>query len=99
MRRAVKEKRSGALLARLDGVARHSKDVDLYFAERAVAGEEAVGALAAAADRDLGDHFRFEITRTTPLQEAAKGPTTRCGGLPRCALRSLPCRRRGLTPR
>jgi hypothetical protein len=66
-------KGAGALLARLDGVARHSKDVDLYFAERAVAVEEAVGALAAAADRDLGDHFRFEITRTTPLQEAAKG--------------------------
>jgi hypothetical protein len=38
-----------------------------------VAVEEAVGALATAADRDLGDHFRFEITRTTPLQEAAKG--------------------------
>ncbi len=29
--------------------------------------------LTTAADRDLGDHFRFEISRTTPLQERAVG--------------------------
>jgi hypothetical protein len=34
---------------------------------------EAVAELTAAADRDLGDHFRFEITRTSPLQEQALG--------------------------
>jgi hypothetical protein len=26
-----------------------------------------------AADRDVGDHFRFELSRTTPLRETAKG--------------------------
>lgn len=64
-------KGAGALLARLPD-ARHSKDIDLYYAELA-APEEATAALVAAADRDIGDHFRFEVTKTTPLQEAAKG--------------------------
>ncbi|MGH3923826.1 MAG: nucleotidyl transferase AbiEii/AbiGii toxin family protein [Pseudonocardiaceae bacterium] len=35
--------------------------------------EEATAALIAAADRDIGDHFRFEVTKTTDLQETAKG--------------------------
>ncbi len=65
-------KGAGALLARLPGT-RHSKDIDLYHAERSAAPDAAVAALARAADRDLGDHFRFELTKTTPLQETAKG--------------------------
>lgn len=65
-------KGAGALLARLP-IARHSKDIDLYYAECAAAPDAAVAALARAADRDVGDHFRFELTKTTPLQETAKG--------------------------
>ncbi|MGH3923086.1 MAG: nucleotidyl transferase AbiEii/AbiGii toxin family protein [Pseudonocardiaceae bacterium] len=65
-------KGAGALLARLPGT-RHSKDIDLYYAERSAAPDAAVAALARVADRDLGDHFRFELTKTTPLQETAKG--------------------------
>jgi Nucleotidyl transferase AbiEii toxin, Type IV TA system len=65
-------KGAGALLARLP-VARHSKDIDLYYAERAAAPDAAVAALARAADRDVGGHFRFELTKTTPLQETSKG--------------------------
>lgn len=65
-------KGAGALLARLP-IARHSKDIDLYYAERAAAPDAAVAALARAADRDVGDHFRFELTKTTPLQESSKG--------------------------
>lgn len=65
-------KGAGALLARLS-IARHSKDVDLYYADLSAAPEEATAALVAAADRDIGDHFRFEVTKTTDLQETAKG--------------------------
>lgn len=65
-------KGAGALLARMPE-ARHSKDIDMYYAEFAAGVEEATAALGVAADRDLGDHFRFEITKTTGLQEAAKG--------------------------
>ena len=65
-------KGAGALLARLPD-ARHSKDIDLYYAELAAGPEEATAALLAAADRDIGDHFRFEATKTTQLQEAARG--------------------------
>lgn len=65
-------KGAGALLARLP-VARHSKDIDLYYAECAAAPDASVAALAHAADRDVGDHFRFELTKTTPLQETGKG--------------------------
>ncbi len=65
-------KGAGALLARLP-VARHSKDIDLYYAERATEPDVAVAALARVADRDIGDHFRFELTKTTPLQETTKG--------------------------
>jgi hypothetical protein len=35
--------------------------------------EDAVMSLVDAAGRELGDHFRFEITCTSRLQEAAKG--------------------------
>lgn len=63
-------KGAGALLARLPE-ARHSKDIDLYYTELAAGTEEATAALRAAADRDLG--VRFEVTKTTALQESAKG--------------------------
>ena len=49
-------KGAGALLARLP-LARHSKDIDLYYAERATEPDVAVTALARVADRDIGDHF------------------------------------------
>jgi Nucleotidyl transferase AbiEii toxin, Type IV TA system len=73
-------KGAGALLARLPE-ARHSRDIDLAFttctaassdeAQRGV--DDAVASLLAALETDLGDFFRFEIQRTSPLQEAAKG--------------------------
>lgn len=66
-------KGAGALLARLAGRARHSKDVDLYFADRSADVEAAVQSLLAALDLDGGAHFRFEVTRVRPLQEDAKG--------------------------
>jgi hypothetical protein len=66
-------KGAGALLARLEGIARHSKDIDLYYAQQAASTDRAVDAFLAAIDRDLGDHFRFEATRTSALQEEAKG--------------------------
>lgn len=70
-------KGAGALLARLPQ-ARHSRDLDLAFL---VVGnewvdddpDEAVGSLRDAAECDLGGHFRFEVVRVSPLQEAAKG--------------------------
>jgi hypothetical protein len=65
-------KGAGALLARLEQ-ARHSKDLDLFYAERAAADGEAVEALQRDLGADIGDHFGFEVTRTTPLPEAAKG--------------------------
>lgn len=65
-------KGAGALLARLP-IARHSKDIDLFYTERASAPDDAVSALTRNLDRDLGDHFRFEITRITSLQETTKG--------------------------
>lgn len=70
-------KGAGALLARLPD-ARHSRDIDMaYVAESGQTEEaeleDAERSLRVAADSDLADHFRFEITRVTPLQEAAKG--------------------------
>lgn len=78
-------KGAGALLARLE-VARHSQDIDLLYrpgsgshsAHEGCSGletavDEAVGALRRAAGVDLGDHFRFETTRDSPLQEEARG--------------------------
>jgi hypothetical protein len=70
-------KGAGALLARLPQ-ARHSRDLDLAFL--AIDNERvdddldaAVGSLREATDRDLGDHFRFEVVRVSQLQEAAQG--------------------------
>lgn len=65
-------KGAGALLARLDE-ARHSKDLDLFYADANAAEHEASSALEGALRRDLGDFFSFETTRTVPLPEAAKG--------------------------
>ena len=66
-------KGAGALLARLEGMARHSKDIDLYYTQQAASTDRAVEAFLDAVDRDLGDHFRFDVTRTTTLQEDATG--------------------------
>jgi hypothetical protein len=68
-----------ALLARLGGRARHSKDVDLYYAAPSASTDRAVDAFRAAARRDLGDHFRFEVTRISPLQEHVQGRRLRLG--------------------
>ena len=65
-------KGAGALLARLEH-ARHSKDIDVYFAEQSAAVSDATSALRSALSRDFGDFFGFEGTRIVPLQEEAKG--------------------------
>jgi len=65
-------KGAGALLARLDG-ARHSKDIDLFYSDRRAEIAAAVEDLEHALHTDLGDHFAFEVVRTTSLPEAAKG--------------------------
>ena len=49
-----------AMLARLEGISRHSLDVDLLYS-RADDLREAEEALRSAAAGDLGDHFRFTI--------------------------------------
>jgi hypothetical protein len=49
-----------AMLARLEGVSRHSLDVDLLYS-RADDLREAEDALRSAAARDMGDQFRFTI--------------------------------------
>ena len=64
-------KGAGALLARLEQ-ARHSKDIDVYFAEQSAAVSDATAALRTDLGRDLGDFFGFEVTRIVPLQEEAK---------------------------
>jgi hypothetical protein len=68
-----------ALLARLAGHARYSKDINLYYAEPSASIGEAVEAFLIAARSDLGDHFRFEISHTTPLQEHVRGRRLRLG--------------------
>ncbi len=65
-------KGAGALLARL-ATARHSKDVDVFFNATNADIDDAVDALRAALRIDIGDHFDFDITRITPLQEEAMG--------------------------
>ena len=65
-------KGAGELLARLEQ-ARHSKDIDVYFAEQSAAVADATSALRTALDRDLGDFFAFEVTRIVALQEEARG--------------------------
>jgi hypothetical protein len=68
-----------ALLARLDGRARHSKDIDLHYAGPSAGTGGAVDAFLGAARRDLGDHFRFEVTRISPLPEHLQGRRLRLG--------------------
>jgi hypothetical protein len=81
-------KGAGALLARLEQ-ARHSKDIDLFYAEHAAAETEASDALRGALSLDIGDFFTFEITRTLQLPEAAKGRrihvTAQIGPKPYCS--------------
>lgn len=57
-----------AMLARLEGQARHTIDIDLY--SRAGGLDDAEQALRAAAQVDLGDYFRFELG---PGQVIAQG--------------------------
>ena len=65
-------KGAGALLARLEN-ARHSKDIDLFYADESAAVDEAVTALRLALGRDIGDFFASEILKIVALQEDAKG--------------------------
>lgn len=65
-------KGAGALLARLER-ARHSKDVDVYYAENAAEPQDAINALRSALESDIGDHFGYDTTRIVPLQEEARG--------------------------
>src|SRR5436190_3361606 len=58
-------KGAAALLARLD-VARHSKDIDLSW-QSTVDLDEAEQAFRAAAGRDVGDFFVFELGAAAPL--------------------------------
>lgn len=60
-----------ALLARLEGLARHTLDVDLYRREARL--DEAEAALRAAASADLGDFFRFTLE---PGRRIADGRAT-----------------------
>jgi predicted nucleotidyltransferase component of viral defense system len=57
-----------ALLARLHGKARHSIDVDLYNRQGGL--DDAEAALTAAAERDVGDHFRFSLAPGRRIAEA-----------------------------
>jgi nucleotidyltransferase AbiEii toxin of type IV toxin-antitoxin system len=65
-------KGAGALLARID-TARHSKDIDLFYAQQSADAGEAVAALEMALARDIGDYFRFQVTRVEYLMEPASG--------------------------
>ena len=55
---------------RIPGRARHSIDIDLYFAGEF---DSALGALREAAEVDLGDYFTFDIDRGPPLTGMATG--------------------------
>lgn len=63
-------KGAAGLLARMPGRARHSIDVDLFFAGQF---DGALGALREAAEVDLGDFFTFDIDRGIPLAGVATG--------------------------
>jgi Nucleotidyl transferase AbiEii toxin, Type IV TA system len=60
-----------ALLARLEGSARHTLDVDLYRRDARL--EDAEAALRAVASADLGDYFRFTLD---PGRRIAEGRAT-----------------------
>jgi hypothetical protein len=62
-------KGAAAMLARLPEAARHSKDIDLYSASGDLA--DAERALRKAAERDLGDYFRFTLAAARPLTQGA----------------------------
>lgn len=57
-----------ALLARLRGQARHSIDIDLYHQSGRI--DEAEAALKVAAQRDVGDQFRFVLGPGRRMAEA-----------------------------
>jgi hypothetical protein len=59
-----------AMLARLDGQARHTVDIDLY--RRSGGLGEAERALRAAARVDLGDYFRFELRPAEPIAQGGR---------------------------
>lgn len=63
-------KGAAGLLARMPGRARHSIDVDLFFAGEF---DAALDALREATDLDLGDYFTFDIGRGPPLTGMAAG--------------------------
>ncbi len=56
-----------AMLARLAGLARHTRDVDLYHRGGDLA--DAEEALRAAAAIELGDHFRFTVNPGQPIAQ------------------------------
>jgi hypothetical protein len=58
-----------AILARLEGQARHTLDIDLYSPAGGLA--EAEQALREAAATDLGDYFRFTLSPARPMQQGA----------------------------
>ena len=77
-------KGAGALLARLEN-ARHSKDIDLFYADKSAAVDEAVTALRLALGRDIGDFFAFEVTKIVRCRRTPRvhGSTSRLGWAPR----------------
>ncbi len=58
-----------AMLARLEGQARHTLDVDLYRRDGSLA--DAEGALREAAAVDLGDYFRFTLGAPRQMVQGA----------------------------
>ncbi|MGH3797135.1 MAG: nucleotidyl transferase AbiEii/AbiGii toxin family protein [Pseudonocardiaceae bacterium] len=87
-------KGAGALLARLS-VARHSKDIDLYYAGLSAAPEQATAALVAAADRDISDYIPVRGKQDHGSSGGCEGKAGAPVRLPWRALRELPCRHCG----
>lgn len=58
------------LLARLPGQARHSIDIDLYFAGEL---EAALDTMREVAEVDLGDYFTFDVDRGPDLTGVTAG--------------------------
>ncbi len=59
-----------AMLARLEGQARHTVDIDLY--RRSGGLGDAEQALRKAAQVDLGDYFRFELRPAEPIAQGGR---------------------------